>query len=45
MYKLELLEYIKILCVQHIFVLKLADLNTSLITNISDIDSESQKKI
>ena len=45
MYKLELLERIKILRVQYIFILKSADLDISLIINIPDIDFKSQKKI
>ena len=44
-YKLEFPERIKISHIQYIFVLESADSAVSLITDIPDIDSESQKKI
>ena len=44
-YKLDFLDSIKITRVRHILVLKLADLEASLIKDISGINPESQKKV
>ena len=45
MYKLKFPESIKILCIQHISVLKPANSDALLIINTLNIDSKSQKKI
>ena len=44
-YKLKLLEYIKILCVQYISVLEPADPDILVIEDTPDIDPKSQKKM
>ena len=44
-YKLDLLDSIRIMRIQHILVLELADPKAPLIENIPDIDPKSQEKV
>ena len=44
-YKLKLLEYIKILCIRYISILEPADSNILVIEDTPNIDPKSQEKI
>ena len=44
-YKLDLLDSIKIIKIKYVSVLEFADLEAPLIKNILDINSKSQKKV
>ena len=45
MYKLDFPNSIKITRIRYVLILKLIDLEAPLIKDISDIDSESEKKV